>query len=196
MPGPAVASAAAVKTLGKRGRIGFIAKTSQRGEDGSFLWATARLQTNTIIKGKKYCIFWTWLQLGNGLLLHSGKSKEIAGCLMKLTLTKRPDRHHITVEETRLDAAVATAFKDRIREVLVDAPGLVVLDLGRVDFMDSSGLGAVIWALKAMPSDKRLELTSLTPNVERVFRLTRMDSVFNFRSTPDDPGDPRHQPPA
>ena len=31
---------------------------------------------------------------------------------------------------------------------------------------------------------RALVLCALTPNVERVFRLTRMDSVFDIRPTP------------
>lgn len=51
-----------------------------------------------------------------------------------------------------------------------------------VDFMDSSGLGAMIAVRKALPESLPLVLDGLTPNVERVFRLTRMDSVFQIGS--------------
>ena len=34
---------------------------------------------------------------------------------------------------------------------------------------------------KALPESLPLVLEGLTPNVERVFRLTRMDSVFDIR---------------
>ncbi|AGT10186.1 STAS domain-containing protein [Paracoccus aminophilus] len=105
---------------------------------------------------------------------------------MELELIRHATHDHVVVGEVRLDAAVATAFKDRMREILPHAPGLVLLDLGKVDFMDSSGLGAVIWTLKALPEGQRLELTGLTPNVERVFRLTRMETVFNIRPTDSD----------
>ena len=32
-----------------------------------------------------------------------------------------------------------------------------------------------------MPPGRKLELTGLTPNVERVFQLTRMDTVLTIR---------------
>ncbi len=54
----------------------------------------------------------------------------------------------------------------------------VVLDLSSVGFLDSSGLGAVVAVMKALGPVRRLELSGLTPTVEKVFRLTRMDSVF------------------
>lgn len=104
---------------------------------------------------------------------------------MKLKVVPSRDFHLVEVEEQRLDAAIATAFKDRMREIIPQAKGLVMLDLRNVNFMDSSGLGAVIAVLKSMPPGRKLELTGLTPNVDRVFKLTRMDLVFTIRPNAD-----------
>ena len=60
----------------------------------------------------------------------------------------------------------------------VGAARRVVLDLSRVTFVDSSGLGAIVAAMKMLAPDRRLDLAGLQTNVERVFRLTRMDTVF------------------
>lgn len=87
----------------------------------------------------------------------------------------------VIVEEARIDAAIATRFKDRLREIVLRGRKPVRLDMRRVDFMDSSGLGAMIAVRKALPESLPLVLEGLTPNVERVFRLTRMDSVFDIR---------------
>lgn len=86
----------------------------------------------------------------------------------------------VTVEESRIDAAIATRFKDRLREIVLRGRKPIRLDMRRVDFMDSSGLGAMIAVRKALPESLPLVLEGLTPNVERVFRLTRMDSVFDI----------------
>ena len=50
--------------------------------------------------------------------------------------------------------------------------------------MDSSGLGAVIAIYKAMPPGSSLDLVGVTPNVERVFRLTRMDTILTIHLAP------------
>lgn len=100
---------------------------------------------------------------------------------MQLTLLPQEDGVTIRVDEKRLDAAIATAFKDRVRNLAAHAGAQVTLDLSPVDFMDSSGLGAVIAIFKSMPSGRKLELVGLSPNVERVFRLTRMDTVLTIR---------------
>ncbi len=99
---------------------------------------------------------------------------------MKLIVSTNDECVNITVEEARLDAAIATRFKDRMREIVSKEPMPVKLDMQQVIFMDSSGLGAMIAVHKAMPDGSSLVLEGLTPNVDRVFRLTRMDSVFTI----------------
>ena len=105
---------------------------------------------------------------------------------MQMTVLPQQDGLTIRVDEKRLDAMIATAFKDRVRSMIGESGPPVTLDLGGVDFMDSSGLGAVIAIFKSMPPERPLVLTRLTPNVERVFRLTRMDTVLNIRQDPQD----------
>ena len=89
----------------------------------------------------------------------------------------------VSVKDTRIDAAVAIEFKDAMRAQTDDGPELIVLDLTNVEFIDSSGLGAIVAAMKIMGPDHKLALAGLTPGVERVFKLTRMDSVFNVFPT-------------
>jgi anti-sigma B factor antagonist len=84
----------------------------------------------------------------------------------------------VTILEDRLDAAIALDFKDTMRDLTMEAPPRVILDLENVRFLDSSGLGAVIGAMKQLGNNRKLELAALNPAVEKVFRLTRMDSIF------------------
>lgn len=89
----------------------------------------------------------------------------------------------VRVTDARLDAAQAIRFKDGLREIVARHGPVIVLDLGAVDFMDSSGLGAILAIRRTLPSTHRLELAALTPNVRRVFRLTHMDTVFTIHGT-------------
>lgn len=88
------------------------------------------------------------------------------------------DARIVRVNEDRIDAAVAIQFKDRMRELAAGAGGRVILDLGRVGFVDSSGLGAIVAVMKFLAPASRLELAALTPTVGKVFHMTRMDTVF------------------
>lgn len=89
----------------------------------------------------------------------------------------------LTVEESRIDAASAVQFKDEMRRLISDEADRVVLDLGHVDFLDSSGLGAVVSAMKLLGSRRRLELVGLTANVAMVFKLTKMDTIFPIHAS-------------
>lgn len=111
---------------------------------------------------------------------------------MQLAVERHPGTVLVRVEEPRIDAAVAIGFKEAMRQAAAGSEPRVVLDLGRVTFLDSSGLGAVVAVMKLLGPGRRLELAALTPAVERVFRLTRMDSVFTIHPTVPDTAALRH----
>lgn len=91
----------------------------------------------------------------------------------------------LTLTAPRIDAASAVHFKDEFREGVANSEGRILMDLSSVTFMDSSGLGAMVAALKSVKG-RKLELCSLMPAVEKVFRLTRMDKVFPLHSSVQD----------
>lgn len=99
---------------------------------------------------------------------------------MRLETEARGQDLLVTVLAERIDAMVAVQFKDALRQATLEGPERVVLDLSRVAFLDSSGLGALVAAMKALGPDRRLDLLSPLPAVEKVLRLTRMDSVFRI----------------
>ena len=92
----------------------------------------------------------------------------------------------VTVNCARIDAAMAIQFKEDMRQETDGGPLRVVLDLTGVEFIDSSGLGAIVAAMKQLGNERSLDLAGLTPTVDKVFRLTRMDTVFNLFSTLED----------
>ena len=91
----------------------------------------------------------------------------------------------VSVLDDRIDAAVAIEFKDAMRASTEGGSETVVLDLSQVQFIDSSGLGAIVASMKYMGSSRKLARAGLTPTVEKVFKLTRMDSVFSVFPTLD-----------
>ena len=110
---------------------------------------------------------------------------------MELSTTSDKGVTIIRVDADRIDAAVAISFKDRMRELLGGASGRVVLDLEKVDFIDSSGLGAIVAAMKNLEPHRRIDLAGLNPSVDKVFRLTRMDTVFKLYPTLDGAFEPQ-----
>ena len=91
----------------------------------------------------------------------------------------------VRVLEPRIDAAIAIEFKDAMRAETDNAHEVVILDLAEVEFIDSSGLGAIVAAMKQLGRDRQLALAGLSPTVDKVFKLTRMESVFSIFSNLD-----------
>ncbi len=61
---------------------------------------------------------------------------------------------------------------------------LWILDLSQIDFIDSSGLSALITALHlAKNRQSRLVLHHLKPSVKLVLEITRLDQVFEIIET-------------
>jgi anti-sigma B factor antagonist len=110
---------------------------------------------------------------------------------MQLTTMLHPNGLLVRVEEGRIDAASAIRFKDTMREIVEGTVGRVILDLGQVQFLDSSGLGAVVSVMKILAPARSLELARVTPTVARVLQLTRMDRVMRIHDDlPADLGQP------
>lgn len=101
---------------------------------------------------------------------------------MELSYNDTAEARVITVDENRIDAAIAISFKDRMREITENCPNRILVDMAQVDFIDSSGLGAIVAAMKQIHADKSFELASLSPTVKKVFKLTRMDTVIKIHA--------------
>lgn len=79
-----------------------------------------------------------------------------------------------------LDASNVTAFKDVMRERVKDSPCLL-LNLEHVEFLDSSGLGALIWLLREIESQKgTVKLFKLQKPVILLLEVVRMHRVFDI----------------
>jgi anti-sigma B factor antagonist len=90
----------------------------------------------------------------------------------------------IPVEE--LDASNAGEFKRDIAPV-IDANTKLVLDLSRLRFVDSSGLGAFISCLRKLNAKGGdLKLSGMSKQVRAVFELVRMHRVFDICTTRED----------
>lgn len=105
---------------------------------------------------------------------------------MELSTQAEDSKYVVTVMEERIDAAVALSFKEAMRRATEPAGEIVVLDLEKVNFIDSSGLGALVATMKYLAPDRTLVLAGMTPPVEKVFQLTRMDTVFTLYKTRED----------
>ncbi len=82
--------------------------------------------------------------------------------------------------ERRIDAASATGFKNTLGAWIQKGEKLIVLDLSEVDFIDSTGLGAIVSVLKSLGDEGELIICNPRETVMSLFRLTRMNRVFQI----------------
>lgn len=88
-------------------------------------------------------------------------------------------RVHIIEPVGILDGTQATLFKEEIDTALEQDVDTVLVDLANISFVDSSGLGALVIALKKVrASDKKMYVCSINEQVRMLFELTSMDRVF------------------
>jgi anti-sigma B factor antagonist len=105
---------------------------------------------------------------------------------MKLDTTRDRGIAVLRPDVPRLDAAVAPAFRTAALEVVNGGERRVLLDLGAVDYLDSSGLGAMVSILKAVGSGGQVCVCNAREPVLQLFKLTRMDRVFPIVGSVDE----------
>jgi len=86
----------------------------------------------------------------------------------------------------RLDSAEAGDFKEKLHAHIDAGNKKLVLDLEKVEFVDSSGLGAIIACRKKMGTEGELVIAGASDAVVGLFQLTRMDRVFRLFSTTEE----------
>lgn len=82
----------------------------------------------------------------------------------------------------RLDASVAQRFKEEVSQHIDNGQSTILLNFERVDFIDSSCLGALVSLFKSLNGKGDLALCALNHNIQSMFKLTRMDRVFTIFS--------------
>ena len=106
---------------------------------------------------------------------------------MSLEIQSRQIDNGVTVVAPtgRLDVAGAPTLKDAIGEaVKQNGKPRVIIDLEGVSFVDSTGLGSVISALKQIRSSEGdLRLAAPNQQVRVVLELTTLDRVFPYYAT-------------
>ena len=92
----------------------------------------------------------------------------------------------VEVLDQRLDARVALEFKQQMHHLISQGNHSIVIALNRVDFIDSSGLGAIVSSLKTLGRGGDMAIAGTREAVRCLFKLTRMDKVFRMYNTTEE----------
>ena len=81
--------------------------------------------------------------------------------------------------EGQIDLYAAPAFKERILAAIEKGKTRVVVDLSKVEFMDSTGLSVLVGAWKRVrPADGSVTIVSQREEVRRLFELVGLERAF------------------
>jgi len=86
-----------------------------------------------------------------------------------------------------LDYSFASTFKDEVLKLVKAGKKNLIIDLSGVNFVDSSGLGALVSVLRAITSEGGdICLCGLKPNIQTMLELTRLNRIFEVYAGVDD----------
>jgi anti-sigma B factor antagonist len=99
---------------------------------------------------------------------------------MDLDLNVRKEGDHAILEiGGEIDVYTAPRLREKLIELVSDGSDHLIVDLERVDFLDSTGLGVLVGGLKRVRShDGSLQLVCTQEKILKIFRITGLTKVF------------------
>ncbi len=105
---------------------------------------------------------------------------------MEITVERHDGIAVATIPVDELDAGNSAEFKRDLAPLLGNETR-IVLDLSRLRFIDSSGLGAMLSCLRQLSGKGGdLKLAGMSKQVRALFELVRMHRIFDIYGTPVD----------
>ena len=99
---------------------------------------------------------------------------------MKLSICHADNACYLTLVG-EIDSLSAGLIKDKIQGQIEGRMFNIVVDLTKVKFMDSAGLGVLVSGLKLCSKNGGdLVLVGVSDNVRELFHITRLDTVFKM----------------
>jgi anti-sigma B factor antagonist len=101
--------------------------------------------------------------------------------------TRHEDGHTIIEVGGEIDVYTAPKLRDKITELVGNGEYHLVIDMEKVDFLDSTGLGVLVGALKRVRThDGEMALVCTQPRIRKVFEVTGLTKVFNLYDSVDE----------
>lgn len=101
---------------------------------------------------------------------------------------EKSERNGITILELsgKFDIEQSDAFQKQFNGFVTDRPNQIGLNMTEVNFIDSSGMGALIKALNHVKGyGGEMILFGLKPMILNVFKLAKLDNFFKVMSPED-----------
>jgi len=86
-----------------------------------------------------------------------------------------------------IDVYTAPKLREHLIDLVSGGAHHIIVDMERVDFLDSTGLGVLVGALKRVRSeDGSLDLVCTQDRILKIFRITGLTKVFPIHASVDE----------
>ncbi|MEH3032612.1 MAG: STAS domain-containing protein [Aeromicrobium erythreum] len=107
---------------------------------------------------------------------------------MDLALSRRSEPPFEIIEVGgEIDVYTAPRLREAVVEAVNDGALHLVIDVERVEFLDSTGLGVLVGALKRVRADGgSLDIVCTHERILKIFEITGLDKVFGLHASLDE----------
>lgn len=100
---------------------------------------------------------------------------------------KKVDSYSLVDVKGEIDVYTAPKLREKLIELVSEGSYDVVVNLEGVDFLDSTGLGVLVGALKRVKAhDGSLSLVCTQDKILKIFKITGLTKVFPIHSSVDE----------
>lgn len=84
-----------------------------------------------------------------------------------------------------LDAFSEPTFRKVLNKCIDEGPKNIILDLSKIDFVDSSGLGALVQLVKKAQTEEGTLQIVTNPRVTQTVKLVRLEQFLSLQTSVD-----------
>jgi anti-sigma B factor antagonist len=108
--------------------------------------------------------------------------------LVDLSLSTRSEGDRTVVDVGgEIDVYTAPRLREQLVDLVADGKYHLIVDMERVDFLDSTGLGVLVGGLKRVRAhDGSLRLVCTQERILKIFRITGLTKVFPIHTSVDE----------
>ena len=109
---------------------------------------------------------------------------------MSLSIEVKFDKDNnqlVVIPEGDIDIYTSNKFKEKVMNSFEKNQGDISIDGSKLEYVDSTGLGALISILKSVKeANNEIFISNLKPNIRKLFDITELDKLFTIRGEGDD----------
>ncbi len=98
---------------------------------------------------------------------------------MNIKTTTKNSVTILRMQDSRLDSTMAADLKAHLLVMIEAGTKNILIDLAKVDYADSSGLGAILFGIRqARPVKGQIKLVNLQSRVLSLIKIAKLDNVI------------------